>query len=222
MYQCNIKEGDEENWIPLRCDSNDARQTTILELKRIKKTNFRFALFSIRFNKDGTELVAGSTDQNLYIYNREINSCVLTLRVHDDDVNAVCFGNDGSNILLSGADDGLVKVWDRRTMSGFGRAQAVGAFAGHRDGITFIDSRGDDKYFLSNSKDQTIKVWDIRHFATQAGIVSDFRILMLIWYLKTVENIIILYYDLKLTLLEVNTRICPKTTMGLQMGMLTY
>jgi WD40 repeat protein len=91
--------------------------------------------------------------------------------VHEDDVNAVCFGNDGSNILLSGADDGLVKVWDRRTMNGFGRAQPVGVFAGHRDGITFIDSRGDDKYFLSNSKDQTIKVWDIRHFASQKAIV---------------------------------------------------
>lgn len=116
--------------------------------------------------------MAGSTDQHLYIYNRETCCCVLTLKVHDDDVNAVCFGDEGSNILLSGADDGLVKVWDRRTMGEFGRAQPVGTFAGHRDGITFIDSRGDDKYFLSNSKDQTIKVWDIRHFATEAGIVS--------------------------------------------------
>jgi WD repeat-containing protein 23 len=91
---------------------------------------------------------------------------------HDDDINAVCFGDDGSHILLSGADDGLVKVWDRRTMGEFGCAKPVGVFAGHRDGITFIDSRGDDKYFLSNSKDQTIKVWDIRHFSTETGIVS--------------------------------------------------
>jgi WD repeat-containing protein 23 len=72
--------------------------------------SFRFALFSIRFNKSGSEIVAGSTDQHIYIYNRESCSCVLTLKAHDDDVNAVCFGDAESNILLSGADDGLVKV----------------------------------------------------------------------------------------------------------------
>jgi WD repeat-containing protein 23 len=132
-------------------------------------------LFSIRFNKDGSEIVAGSTDQHLYIYNRECCTCVLSLKVHDDDVNAVCFGDEGSHILLSGADDGLVKVWDRRTMGEFGKAHPVGVFAGHRDGITFIDSRGDDRYFLSNSKDQTIKLWDIRNFATEKGIVSLLR-----------------------------------------------
>lgn len=64
------------------------------------------------------------------------------------------------------------QVWDRRTMGEFGRALPVGVFAGHRDGITFIDSRGDDRYFLSNSKDQTIKLWDIRNFATEKGIES--------------------------------------------------
>ncbi|KAI6178358.1 Transcription initiation factor IIE subunit alpha [Aphelenchoides besseyi] len=155
LYQCSIDDLD-ENWIPLRVEANEAR----------------FALFSIRFNKSGTEIVAGSTDQHLYIYDRERCGCVLTLKVHDDDVNAVCFGDESSNIILSGADDGLVKVWDRREMGEFGQARPIGIFAGHRDGITFIDSRGDDRYILSNSKDQTIKLWDLRHFASDAGIES--------------------------------------------------
>ncbi|KAI6241181.1 Transcription initiation factor IIE subunit alpha [Aphelenchoides fujianensis] len=155
MYQCGVNDL-EENWIPLRVQANEAR----------------FAFFSLRFNKTGTEIVAGSTDQNLYIYDRERCASVLTLKVHDDDVNAVCFGNEGSNIILSGADDGLVKVWDRRGMGEFGQARPVGIFAGHRDGITFIDARGDDRYILSNSKDQTIKLWDLRHFATEEGIES--------------------------------------------------
>jgi WD repeat-containing protein 23 len=30
------------------------------------------------------------------------------------------------------------------------------------EGITFIDSRVDGRYFISNGKDQTIKLWDIR------------------------------------------------------------
>lgn len=59
-------------------------------------------------------------------------------------------------------------------MGDFSRAKPVGVFAGHRDGITFIDSRQDDRYLLTNSKDQTIKVWDLRHFACDTAVVSFF------------------------------------------------
>lgn len=45
-------------------------------------------------------------------------------------------------------------------------------FAGHRDGVTYVDSRQDERYLLSNSKDQTIKVWDLRKFSNHVGIVS--------------------------------------------------
>lgn len=34
--------------------------------------------------------------------------------------------------------------------------------AGHSNGITYIDSRGDQRYLISNSKDQSIKLWDVR------------------------------------------------------------
>lgn len=56
-------------------------------------------------------------------------------------------------------------------MAEFGGARPVGTFAGHRDGVTFIDSRGDDRYLLTNSKDQTIKLWDMRCFASDEAIV---------------------------------------------------
>lgn len=58
-------------------------------------------------------------------------------------------------------------------MGEFGGVRPVGTFAGHRDGITFIDSRGDDRYLLTNSKDQTIKLWDMRCFASNEAIVSS-------------------------------------------------
>lgn len=38
----------------------------------------------------------------------------------------------------------------------------VGVLVGHNNGITHIDSRGDERYLISNSKDQSIKLWDIR------------------------------------------------------------
>lgn len=37
------------------------------------------------------------------------------------------------------------------------------------DGITYIDPRGDGRYLVTNSKDQTIKLWDVRAFSDQNG-----------------------------------------------------
>ncbi|KAK6010936.1 WD domain, G-beta repeat protein, partial [Ostertagia ostertagi] len=60
-------------------------------------------------------------------------------------------------------------VYDRRALGELDY-HPVGVFAGHRDGITYIDARGDDRYLLSNSKDQTIKLWDLRRFSNEETV----------------------------------------------------
>ena len=40
--------------------------------------------------------------------------------------------------------------------------RAAGVFLGHTEGLTYIDSKGDGRYVLSNGKDQTMKLWDLR------------------------------------------------------------
>ncbi|PVD20362.1 hypothetical protein C0Q70_18516 [Pomacea canaliculata] len=110
-----------------------------------------------------------ANDGCLYVYDRESNQRTLKIEAHDDDVNAVCFADSSSQILYSGSDDGLCKVWDRRTLRE-DSPLPVGVMGGHYDGITFIDSKGDARYFVSNSKDQTIKLWDMRVFSSKDGI----------------------------------------------------
>ena len=46
----------------------------------------------------------------------------------------------------------------------------MGVLAGHTDGVTFIDPRGDGRHLASNSKDQTIKLWDIRRFSNTDAV----------------------------------------------------
>ena len=53
-----------------------------------------------------------------------------------------------------------VQIWDRRESKKSNRA--AGVLVGHTQGITHIDPKGDGRYLLSNSKDQTAKVWDVR------------------------------------------------------------
>ena len=113
----------------------------------------RFCIFSLTFSHDGHEVLGGANDGCLYVYDCIARQRTLRIPAHDDDVNAVTFADETSQILFSGADDGLCKVWDRRTLDE-SASRPVGIFAGHIDGITYIDSRGDGRHLITNSKDQ--------------------------------------------------------------------
>lgn len=122
-------------------------------------------IFSVKFSTDGKELVAASSDNSIYVYDLESKRPSLRIPAHRSDVNTVCFADETGHLLFSGSDDHLCKVWDRRC---FGtRGKAAGVLIGHLEGITFIDSRGDGRYFISNGKDQTTKLWDIRKMSSK-------------------------------------------------------
>ncbi|GAB7353573.1 hypothetical protein MBLNU459_g4000t2 [Dothideomycetes sp. NU459] len=119
-----------------------------------------FGIWSLRYSGDGREIVAGTSDESVYVYDIETRQSILRIHGHTDDVNAVCYGDKSSpHILYSGSDDTTLKVWDRRSM---GDGREAGAFVGHTEGLTYIDSKGDGRYVLSNAKDQTMKLWDLR------------------------------------------------------------
>lgn len=121
---------------------------------------YSFRIFSLKFSTDGREIVAGSSDEDIYIYDLEAKKVNLRIPAHTSDVNTVCFADGSGSLLYSGSDDNFVKVWDRRCF--ITKGKPVGILMGHLEGITFIDSRGDGRYLISNGKDQAIKLWDIR------------------------------------------------------------
>jgi len=149
------------------CNIHGETQTqTALDMR---PQNHRFACFSIKFSHDNREVLGGANDGAIYVYDREAAWRTIRIQAHEDDVNAVSFADDASQILFSGGDDGFVKVWDRRTLDE-AKPKPVGVLTGHTDGITFVDSKGDGRYLISNGKDQTLKLWDIRRFGSQDGV----------------------------------------------------
>lgn len=145
-------------------DNDDQKLFSHMALD-LQPGNHSFAVFSLQFSSDGNEILCGANDGDLYIYDRNLGRRSSRISTHEDDVNAIRFADKSSQILYSGGDDGLINVWDRRMLHE-NNARKVGCFAGHLDGITFIDSKEDSRYLLSNSKDQTIKVWDMRKFSS--------------------------------------------------------
>ncbi|PIA39394.1 hypothetical protein AQUCO_02600093v1 [Aquilegia coerulea] len=135
--------------------------------------DFSFGIFSIKFSTDGRELVAGCSDDSIHVYDLVSNKLTQRIKAHSNDVNTVCFADETGHLIYSGSDDNLCKVWDRRCLRAKGKP--AGVLTGHLEGITFIDSRGDGRYFISNGKDQAIKLWDIRKMSANASCIAKSR-----------------------------------------------
>lgn len=151
-------------------DPNDTGDPYTLNLRATETAEAgwygRMGIFSIRFSGDGRELVAGTNQNSIVVYDIESRRVLHSVVGHEDHVNAVCFADKSSpHILYSGSDDATIKVWDRRSM---GDGREAGAFVGHIEGLTYLDSKGDGRYILSNGKDQSMKLWDLKMMYTTA------------------------------------------------------
>jgi WD40 repeat protein len=140
---------------------------------RFASNRHRVAAFSVQLSSDSKLVLAGTNMPSTVLCDVTQNRVTAEVHGHTDDVNATVFADDSSQVFLTGSDDALIRVWDRRTVDFTARAAPVGTFLGHSSGIAFIDSRGDGRYFLSNGKDQTARLWDIRRMAPASTVSPD-------------------------------------------------
>ncbi|XVF62704.1 hypothetical protein PTKIN_Ptkin09bG0029400 [Pterospermum kingtungense] len=116
-------------------------------------------IFSVKFSTDGRELVAASNNNSIYVYDLETKRPSLRIPAH--------------KVLQFNVTPTHISVWDRRCFVTKGKA--AGVLMGHLEGITFIDSHVDGRYFISNGKDQTTKLWDIRKMSSNAKYTPRLR-----------------------------------------------
>jgi len=126
----------------------------------------QFRIYSCRFSADGKEIVAGGTG-NLFVYDLQGMRRTVRIVAHDDDVNSCCWADSSSgNVLISASDDTFLKVWDRRSLGV--HTKPAGALVGHTEGITYVSPKGDGRYVVSNGKDQTMRLWDLRKMTSHS------------------------------------------------------
>ncbi|AAW40986.2 hypothetical protein CNBA4920 [Cryptococcus deneoformans B-3501A] len=132
---------------------------------------YRSGIWSIRFSADGKEIVAGASDGKIMVYDINAQRRSLSVSGHAEDVNAVCFADHSStNILISGSDDGYIKVWDRRSLSSH---VPSGVLVGATEGITYTSPKGDGRYIVANSKDQAARLYDLRKMRSYGDFVDE-------------------------------------------------
>lgn len=125
-------------------------------------------IWSLRFSGDSREIIAGAQDGMIFVYDIDAQRRVLSVEGHDDDVNGVTFADStSSHVFASGSDDTFVKVWDRRSLSS---GKPSGVLPGHTEGVTYVSPKGDGRYCISNSKDQSLRLWDLRMMRSSADV----------------------------------------------------
>ncbi|MCL2932843.1 MAG: serine/threonine protein kinase [Trichodesmium sp. MAG_R03] len=115
-------------------------------------------VWSVAFNRDATQLVAGTYDWRVIIWNFATEE---PFRIFEDRVfehrapiwSVVISPNN--EIVASSSGDRTVKVWDLKT--GF----LIFNFPDHSDIVYSIDISSDGKKLVSGSADQTIKIEDL-------------------------------------------------------------
>ncbi|KAH6799692.1 hypothetical protein C2S51_036176 [Perilla frutescens var. frutescens] len=144
-----------------------------LDLSSRDDGGYSFGIFSLKFSTDGQEVVAGSSNGDIHVCDLKASKVSLRISAHMSDINSVCFVDESGHLVCSGSDDSFCKVWDRRWYSASGKP--AGVLMGHLEGITFIDSRGDGRYLISNGKDQAIKLWDLRKMSSNSICYRGYR-----------------------------------------------
>ena len=134
-------------------------------------------VFTAKISADGKEVIAGTSRMSggsakLQIYDLAQNKISRSIDAHENDINSICFVDKlNSSLVISGSDDVLCKLWDIRAFNG---NKPVGTFYGHMGGMTNVCSKEDNRYFISNCKDQSIKLWDLRKSSTEKKTVTTF------------------------------------------------
>ncbi|NEO07283.1 caspase family protein, partial [Moorena sp. SIO3I8] len=108
---------------------------------------------NIAFSPDGKQILSGSDDGTVRLWDTETGQLIHTLEGHTDTVYEIAFSPDGQQIL-SGSSDNTVRLWDTET------GQLIHTLEGHTSLVSDIAFSPDGKQILSGSWDTTVRLWD--------------------------------------------------------------
>ncbi|KAG6826028.1 hypothetical protein H0H92_001386 [Tricholoma furcatifolium] len=108
---------------------------------------------SVAFSPDGTQIVSGSHDYSVRVWDASTGEQVQELQGPNNAVYCVAFSPNGTQIA-SGSSDKSVRVWVAST------GEQVRKLQGHTHWVTSVAFLPDGTQIVSGSHDQSVRVWD--------------------------------------------------------------
>ncbi|KAG7270137.1 hypothetical protein CRUP_027207 [Coryphaenoides rupestris] len=129
---------------------------------------------------EATVFASCSVDQSIRIWDTRAppNSMMSTNEAHSSDVNVISW-NRSEPFLLSGGDDGLLKVWDLRqfqasTWSASTSGRPVASFKQHSAPITSVEwNPMDSSVFAAAGADDVVSQWDLSVESSDVGARTE-------------------------------------------------
>jgi WD40 repeat protein/serine/threonine protein kinase len=114
------------------------------------------AVWPVALTRDG-RAISGSDDHHIVVWNLATGLAICSSDDQGCWVNAVAVSPNG-RCVISGDDNGTIKVWDLEPERLLLRQSLPGA---HMGWIIALTITPDGKWFLSGSQDEKLKVWDL-------------------------------------------------------------
>ena len=126
---------------------------------------------SVLITPDGKNIISGSYDQTIKIWDVKTGKLLKTFTGHSDDINSLALSKDGK-ILVSSSGDKTIKIWDLTTGK---NVQTIAAnnqnirkigrtIPGNTYAIVSVAITPDGKTIISDSGNKTnnIHLWDVK------------------------------------------------------------
>ena len=125
------------------------------------------AVRSLAFSKDGQSLFSGSTDRSIRRMNSSGQITWVANEGHSSTVTRVVPVDEIGSIILSGDEEGTIKLWDSRSKtssasSSSSAAKPMFTFSNHEDAISDMLVENERHSVISASCDGTLSIYDLR------------------------------------------------------------
>ncbi len=145
-FTSELKRQFKNNFIQLRILT-----FTVNHLKEEKSfINHTECVSALILANNNKNIVSGSDDASLKIWDISTCQCLSTLTEHDDFIT--CLLNLTPNHFASGSDDNTIKIWD------FPTRKCLKTLTGHANNVISLVNLGTN-FFVSGSEDE-IKIWE--------------------------------------------------------------
>ncbi|CAO3697135.1 unnamed protein product [Rhizopus microsporus] len=124
-------------------------------------------VYAAQFTGDSNRVVSGSHDRTLKVWDLQRGYTVRTIFTFSS-CNDLCLMDSDGQTLISGHLDNHIRFWDTRTGSGIKELTGV-----HNGQVTSVSMSSDGMYLLTNSRDNTLKIIDVRMYDILKSFQAD-------------------------------------------------